>query len=200
MAWQHRRMSSTLRSTCTRTCCPATPQSAPQLRCRRFLALARAKLYWMVPCWGGPGTQQLPVETQLLLLELEARATRAGACCVGARRLYIAAWESRLCSGVSNMRGAKLQLAHPSDLPPLPPPHQQDGSYGLLAPLIECDSFRASIRPPRPRHDPPGSLLLRLESGDESVKANKFEGERRALGRLTVLGKRTAWAQVASAG
>ncbi|PRW56188.1 raffinose synthase [Chlorella sorokiniana] len=90
-----------------------------RLRCRRFLALARAKLYWMVPCCGGPAAEQLPVETQLLLLELE------------------------------------------------------DGSYGLLAPLIERDAFRASIRPPRPRRDQPGSVLLRLETGDESVKANR---------------------------
>ena len=60
---------------------PHVPPPAPpacstrlvaQLCCRRFLALARAKLYWMVPCWGGPGAEQVPVETQLLLLELEA--------------------------------------------------------------------------------------------------------------------------------
>ena len=58
-----------------------------------------------------------------------------------------------------------------------PCPLPQEGSYGLLAPLIEHDSFRASLRPPRPRRNPAGSLLLRLESGDESVKANRFEGE-----------------------
>lgn len=49
-----------------------------QLVCTRFLALARAKLYWMIPKWGGPYSPHtsppaadLPVETQFLLLELE---------------------------------------------------------------------------------------------------------------------------------
>ncbi|KAL4457908.1 hypothetical protein ABPG75_012773 [Micractinium tetrahymenae] len=98
-----------------------------KLHCRRFLALARCKLYWMSPAWGA-SPQEVPVETQLLLFELK------------------------------------------------------DGSgYGLLAPLIDKDSFRASLRPPgsgrhRRRGGPPGSLLLRLESGDESVRANSFEG------------------------
>ena len=42
----------------------------PQLRCRRFLALARCKLYWMAPAWG-TSPWEVPVETQLLLFELE---------------------------------------------------------------------------------------------------------------------------------
>lgn len=48
------------------------PAAAPcsQLRCRRFLALARCKLYWMAPVWGR-SAQEVPVETQLLLFELE---------------------------------------------------------------------------------------------------------------------------------
>lgn len=52
---------------------PTAPLPAPatmQLRCRRFLALARVKLYWMCPAWG-TAAEQLPVETQLALLELE---------------------------------------------------------------------------------------------------------------------------------
>lgn len=50
---------------------PRTPRPThPQLRCRRFMALSRAKLYWMVPSWGS-AAGELPVETQLLLLELE---------------------------------------------------------------------------------------------------------------------------------
>lgn len=40
-----------------------------QLACTRFVALARAKLYWMVPAWG-TCAGDLPVETQLLLTEL----------------------------------------------------------------------------------------------------------------------------------
>ena len=51
------------------------PPPTVQLRCRRFLALSRAKLYWMVPQWGA-SAEQVPVETQLLLLELEVRQRR----------------------------------------------------------------------------------------------------------------------------
>ncbi|KAG7669440.1 hypothetical protein Ndes2526B_g05771 [Nannochloris sp. 'desiccata'] len=40
-----------------------------ELRCSNFLALARAKLYWMLPVWG-KSIAEIPVETQLLLLEL----------------------------------------------------------------------------------------------------------------------------------
>jgi len=40
-----------------------------ELRCSNFLALARAKLYWMLPVWGN-FTAEIPIETQLLLLEL----------------------------------------------------------------------------------------------------------------------------------
>lgn len=60
-------------------------------------------------------------------------------------------------------------------------PPQDGAGYGLLAPLIDRDAFRASLRPPgsgrgRRHGDPPGSLLLRLESGDECVRANNFGG------------------------
>jgi raffinose synthase len=40
-----------------------------ELSCSNFLALARAKLYWMLPVWG-TSTAEIPVETQMLLLEL----------------------------------------------------------------------------------------------------------------------------------
>jgi hypothetical protein len=40
-----------------------------QLNCINFMALARAKLYWMLPLWGKT-TENVPIETQLLLLEL----------------------------------------------------------------------------------------------------------------------------------
>ncbi len=70
---------------------------------------------------------------------------------------------------------------------PLLPTWPQDcAGYGLLAPLIDGDSFRASLRPPgsgrdRRRGDPPGSLLLRLESGDESVRSSSFAGGARGM-------------------
>jgi hypothetical protein len=47
------------------------------LLCTRFCALARVKLYWMTPAWSGPIPQGvpaaslLPVETQLLLIEID---------------------------------------------------------------------------------------------------------------------------------
>ena len=40
-----------------------------QLRCRRFLACARCKLWWMTPEWG-QRAQQVPPETQFMLVEL----------------------------------------------------------------------------------------------------------------------------------
>lgn len=40
------------------------------LRCKRWLACARNKLWWMTPEWGSE-TKDLPPETQFLLLELE---------------------------------------------------------------------------------------------------------------------------------
>lgn len=49
---------------------PAPPSSPLQLRFKRFLACARNKLWWMTPEWGSRG-DQLPPETQFLLLELE---------------------------------------------------------------------------------------------------------------------------------
>ena len=47
-----------------------------QLRCRRFLAAARNKLWWMTPEWGRAGCE-LPPETQFLLLELGTRGPYA---------------------------------------------------------------------------------------------------------------------------
>lgn len=85
-----------------------------------------------------------------------------------------------MCGRPCTALSTRLHLTSANQFSPvhhLHPKPVQDGSYGLLAPLIDCDSFRASIRPPRPRRDPPGSVLLRLESGDESVKANHFDGE-----------------------
>jgi hypothetical protein len=64
------------------------------LRCNRWLACARNKMWWMTPEWGVSG-RELPPETQFLLLELA------------------------------------------------------DGSYGILLPLIDNDTFRGTIRPPR---------------------------------------------------
>jgi len=42
---------------------------AQTLRCKRFLACARVKLWWMQPHWGTRG-EDVPPETQFLLLEL----------------------------------------------------------------------------------------------------------------------------------
>ena len=120
------------------------------------MALSRAKLYWMLPCWGPPQphvsrrttypppipqdptqgeppnseelfpspSSDVPVETQLLLLEL-----------------------------------------------------QVDQEYALLLPLIDTATmFRCSLRPattwakipsPRASH---GSLIIRMESGDEAIR------------------------------
>lgn len=64
------------------------------LRCNRWLACARNKMWWMTPEWGVSG-RELPPETQFLLLELA------------------------------------------------------DGSYAILLPLIDNDTFRGTIRPPR---------------------------------------------------
>ncbi|KAK9820500.1 hypothetical protein WJX72_010988 [[Myrmecia] bisecta] len=41
-----------------------------ELRCKRFLACARNKLWWMTPEWGSAAAD-IPPETQFLLLELE---------------------------------------------------------------------------------------------------------------------------------
>lgn len=40
--------------------CPPPRHPAPQLRCRRFLALPKTSLYWMSPRWGSTA-EQLPV-------------------------------------------------------------------------------------------------------------------------------------------
>ena len=64
------------------------------LRCRRWLACARNKLWWMTPEWGVSG-RELPPETQFLLMELEG------------------------------------------------------GEYVIMLPLIDSDTFRGTLRPPR---------------------------------------------------
>jgi hypothetical protein len=64
------------------------------LRCNRWLACARNKMWWMTPEWGTSG-RELPPETQFLLLELA------------------------------------------------------DGNYGILLPLIDNDTFRGTLRPPK---------------------------------------------------
>jgi hypothetical protein len=56
-------------------CAERLPGGA-QLRCRRFLAAARNKLWWMTPEWGRAGSE-LPPETQFLLLELGMRGPYA---------------------------------------------------------------------------------------------------------------------------
>lgn len=55
---------------CTLPLLPRPPSTPLQLRFKRFLACARNKLWWMTPEWGSRG-DQLPPETQFLLLELE---------------------------------------------------------------------------------------------------------------------------------
>lgn len=62
---------------------------------RRFLAAARKKLWWMTPEWGCE-PEDLPPETQFLLLELA-----------------------------------------------------EGGPYAILLPLIDSDTFRGTLRPPR---------------------------------------------------
>jgi raffinose synthase len=64
------------------------------LRCKRWLACARNKLWWMTPEWGSVGSE-LPPETQFLLLELE------------------------------------------------------NDSYAILLPLIDQNTFRGTLRPPK---------------------------------------------------
>lgn len=125
------------------------------------MALSRAKLYWMVPSWGA-AAKELPVETQLLLLELEV----GGACCASrSQRVDPKRSVSRGRSHIWPVLSA-LECANP----------QGDQRYGLLAPLIDRDSFRCSLRPPRRRLDQTDGVLLRVESGDESVRDNRFEG------------------------
>lgn len=41
--------------------------------CQRFLALCKAKLFWQMPAWGASASE-LPVETTLLLADLEGSA------------------------------------------------------------------------------------------------------------------------------
>ena len=64
------------------------------LRCKRWLACARNKLWWMTPEWGTKGSD-LPPETQFLLMELDS------------------------------------------------------GEYVIMLPLIDNDTFRGTLRPPR---------------------------------------------------
>jgi hypothetical protein len=46
------------------------PASASQVRCKRYMALGRNKLWWMTPEWGST-LEGMPPETQFLLLELQ---------------------------------------------------------------------------------------------------------------------------------
>nr|UAD82042.1 raffinose synthase 2 [Trebouxia lynnae] len=52
---------------------------------------------------------------------------------------------------------------------------REDGPYVLLLPLIDSDLYRATLRPPRKGIDGCHSLRLRIESGDASVMASKWE-------------------------
>lgn len=52
---------------------------------------------------------------------------------------------------------------------------REDGPYIVLLPLIDSGTYRATLRPPRKGTDAPHSLRLRMESGDSSVKASKWE-------------------------
>lgn len=52
---------------------------------------------------------------------------------------------------------------------------REDGPYVLLLPLIDSDTYRATLRPPRKGLDGCHSLRLRIESGDASVMASKWE-------------------------
>ena len=86
-----------------------------------------------------------------------------------------------LCQGCSAPLAVLPAPSCPTQLPnshlPARLPASQEGrGYGLLAPLIDRNAFRTSIRPPRRRRDPPGCLLLRIESGDESVRDTQFQG------------------------
>lgn len=52
---------------------------------------------------------------------------------------------------------------------------REDGPYIVLLPLIDSGTYRATLRPPSKGMDTPHSLHLRIESGDASVKASKWE-------------------------
>lgn len=95
------------------------------LRCKRWLACARNKLWWMTPEWGVRG-RDLPPETQFLLMELDT------------------------------------------------------GEYVIMLPLIDADTFRGTLRPPRNSGpnglNPNGSdlMYLRMESGDDAVLGTRW--------------------------
>jgi Raffinose synthase or seed imbibition protein Sip1 len=73
--------------------------SCVQLKCGRFLACARNKLWWMTPEWG-TSAKQLPPEVQFLLVEHD----------------------------------------------------KEEGLYFILLPLIDNNTFRATLRPGRCGH------------------------------------------------
>ena len=52
---------------------------------------------------------------------------------------------------------------------------REDGPYVVILPLIDSGTFRATLRPPRKGIDQGNDLRLRIESGDASVKATKWE-------------------------
>ena len=52
---------------------------------------------------------------------------------------------------------------------------REDGPYVVLLPLIDTGTFRATLRPPRKGVDGVHDLRIRIESGDESVTASKWD-------------------------
>jgi raffinose synthase len=65
----------------------------------------------------------------------------------------------------------------PGDLPPetqfLLLELKDGGPYAILLPLIDSDTFRATLRPPSSAD--PEKLLLRMESGDDSVLGERWQ-------------------------
>ena len=52
---------------------------------------------------------------------------------------------------------------------------QEDGPYILLLPLIANGTFRATLRPSPKSTADPDRLYIRIESGDASVQAERWE-------------------------
>ena len=52
---------------------------------------------------------------------------------------------------------------------------REDGPYIVMLPLIDSGKFRATLQPPRKGMDGPHNLRLRIESGDASVSASKWD-------------------------
>ncbi|KAI7843001.1 hypothetical protein COHA_003334 [Chlorella ohadii] len=133
-----------------------------QLRCRRFLALPKTSLYWMSPRWGTTA-EQVPVETQFLLLELEGEG---------------ASPPPGDNSAAGSTGAGNGSAASPSDAAGAAEggdPRQPSGepAYALLLPLIDGGKFRATLRPPK-KHADRGCLVLRVESGSPAVTATAW--------------------------